>query len=125
MVFRAFEGRARHLKAKERVIRLFESRGFSLEKEVEFKDCETEVGLRDYTADIVANLKVIIEIDGKDHGSKTHIHKDKVRDLYFKSQRIPTVRLQQDGVATKMPDSLIFAEFCYQLFQKEQNRFGC
>ncbi len=100
------------------------SRGFSCEKEVEFKKCETEVGERDYTADIVAKLEVIIEIDGPDHGTKTHIHKDKVRDCYFKSQHVPTIRLQQDGVATKMPDSLILAEFCYQLFQKEQNKFA-
>jgi hypothetical protein len=118
VVFKANPGGKDHVKARDRVMALFESRGFSIEKEVEFKDCETEVGLRDYTADIVATMKVIIEIDGKTHWSKTARHHDKIRDLYFKTQRIPTLRLQQSEVVgrNQAPDDLLMAEFFYQIW---------
>jgi hypothetical protein len=120
MVFRAFEGKEQHLKSKERIIKLLTSRGFTCEKEVEYKDCETEVGARDYTADIVATLKIIVEVDGKTHWSKNAIHKDKIRDLYFKTFNTPTVRLEQNALTGKsqMPDSLVLAEFCHQIFGK-------
>jgi Protein of unknown function (DUF559) len=118
VVFKANPGGKDHVKARDRVMALFESRGFSLEKEVEFKDCETEVGLRDYTADIVATMKVIIEIDGKTHWSKAARHKDQVRDIYFKTQHIPTLRLQQSEVIgrNQAPDDLLMAEFFYQIW---------
>jgi hypothetical protein len=113
MVFKANPGGKDHLKEKERVIKLLEARGFSCEKEVEYKDCETEVGLRDYTIDTVATLKINVEIDGKTHWSKAAIHKDKIRDQYFKTQHIPTLRLPQDVTYT---DDLLMAEFLYQIW---------
>lgn len=104
------------------MIKLLESRGFSCEpNEVEFKNCYTEVGTRDYTADIVATLTLIVEIDGESHWSKNAIHKDDVRDDYFRIiKHTPTVRLDQDVVTgkKKMSDALLMAEFCYQIFSK-------
>jgi len=104
------------------VIKLLESRGFTVEPdEVEFNGCLTELGERNYTADIVATLRLIVEIDGKDHGSRIHKHKDEVRDDYFRHiQNAPTIRIAQDVAVgkKKMSDALLMAEFCYQIFSK-------
>jgi hypothetical protein len=121
MVFKANPGGKDHLKARDRVIKLLESRGFYCEpNEVEFKDCETELGLRDYTTDIVATLKIIVEIDGETHWSKAAIHKDKVRDLYFNAvKHTPTLRIQQNAVTGKNEEEihkLILAELLHQVW---------
>ena len=120
LAFKANPGGPAHIKARDRVIELLKTKGFACAKEVEFKNCHTELGDRDYTADIVTTVNIVVEIDGKTHWSKNAIHKDKVRDLYFESQHIPTVRLEQNALTGKgqMPDSLVLAEFCHQIFGK-------
>ena len=98
---------------------MLEAKGFTCETEVEFNNCQTSLGVRDYTADIVANLKVIVEIDGKSHWSKNAIQMDSVRDTHFKDdEHALTARLSQfDLVGRKAQmDDLIFAEFLYKIW---------
>lgn len=117
MTFKAFEGREPHIKARERVRKLLETRGFYCEEEVPFKEFNTSVGVRTYTPDIVATKKLIVEIDGKDHGSKIHIHKDNIRDAAFKElEHAHTIRLKQDWIVGRkaISDEEIDDEFEYQ-----------
>ena len=47
----------------------------------------------DYVADFyIANAKIVIEIDGKDHFNPKHIAADKIRDAYFESLGILVLR---------------------------------
>lgn len=124
MGFKAFEGREKHLKAKERVRKLLEARGFYCEEEVPFRSFSTTVGCRSYTPDIVATLKLIVEIDGKDHGSKIHIHKDEIRDEAFKElEHAHTLRLKQDWIVGRkaISEQEVYDELHWQLTRSFTN----
>lgn len=114
---RPSEGSPKHIEARERVKKILEARGLSLEKEVTFDNCTTERGWP-YTADLVATLKVVVEIDGKSHWSKTAINKDEVRTESFEKQvKIPTVRFSVFDIIGKksQDDETIISEFLHQL----------
>ena len=115
-----------HIKGKERVYQIITEKGLIAKYEVSLGITETEIGIRNFTADIFAfwtnartgiTKRIAFEIDGKYHNSKLQLHKMANRDKALRKRGIYTVRLRTDWLVGKgkVDDQTIWNEILYQL----------
>lgn len=119
-----------HIHAKKRLAKILRKKGFITFYEVDTGNTETEIGVRNYTVDVLgiwqysskSVQEIAFEVDGKKgHDSKRNRARDRFRDrVHWEHQRLPTVRLNRFWLAgrNKVDDNDIWIEILWQLKTK-------
>lgn len=119
-----------HAKARERLEVILSFYRYNVEHEKQFPNVVTDVGLRDYTADIYckgSNYDFIVEIDGLSHFQKTRQYKDSIRNMAFAQMGVRTVRFNiheivgQDSLSEKQILERIVTIGGYPILASQKN----